>query len=178
MNRKWYLIILVALWTHAASADNYPECNTHKLAPITFSGKEIADSLSVTVTGKPCYKAFLNIQIKSNDGKFLYQYKAPLKKHLNVKWDDPSLDKAAIDFVMRLIRPDSFGLTSELPAWNSEKEYYEETYQVLKVTREYYEELLSKKWITYYHPIHSEGWKIIVFDVDKNETVEVSSGGL
>lgn len=172
------LIVLLTLCTLSVKAGDYPECDISKTVPITYSGQESDDILRVTIKGKPCYEAFLDIQIKGVGDQLLYQYHAPFKRHIAVQWDDPSLDKDADKLALRLTNPNAFSLTSKLPTWKPENEYYEENYQVLQVTREYYIGLREKKWRVYSHLTHYEGGKVIVFDINKHETIEVSNGGL
>ncbi len=159
-------------------AAEYPSCNVQKDVRVAYSEKQPTDTLSVRIKGWPCYKATLNIRITGKSGKVLYAYQEPFKSHVATQWDDNTLDEDAKALADRITHVDSFKSTKQLPEWKPADAYYEDYYQELKVEKACYEGLRKQKWRTYTHPIHYEGWKVIVFDQEKKQTVEVSSGGL
>lgn len=170
--------LFCACATQSACASDYPDCEIVEDVDVHFSRLDQPDHLTITVSGSPCYEATLTISVTTPDGELLYQYQAPFKRHTAVQWDDPSLDKDAERLVDRLLGDESFGLTSDLPVWLSEDDYYEANYQVLQIDQDYYEALRESRWVTFSHPIHYEGWKVVAFDRNKNETIVVSEGGL
>jgi hypothetical protein len=169
------ILVLIPL---IASAGDYPDCNIIKETNIFFSNDKVKDRLSIKIIGQPCYEAELIIQITDIQGKILYDYTAPFKSHIAVQWDDSELDEDAKKFAAQEIGEDNFKRTEALPVWMPEDEYYEENYQEIKVSKPYYEKLLQKHWITFTHRIHSEGWKVIVFDREQQKVILVSAGGL
>ena len=170
--------MISVLGLHSATADDYVNCSISKETQVHFSNPESLDILTVIISGAPCYEATLAITISADNGACWYHYEAPFKKHVVTHWEDPLLDEAAKQLIQRLTDQDSFGLTSELPIWLPEDEYYEDNYQTIQVEKAYYEELQNVEWITYSHPIHYEGWKVIAFDQSKQDLIEVSEGGL
>jgi hypothetical protein len=178
MTYLWGLAAISVLGLHSANADDYVNCSISEETQVHFSNLESMDILTVSVSGAPCYEATLAITISSENGARWYHYEAPFKKHVVTHWEDPLLDEAATQLVQRLTDHNSFGLTSELPIWLPDDEYYEDNYQTIRVEKTYYEELQNVEWITYSHPIHYEGWKVIAFDQSKQVLVEVSEGGL
>jgi hypothetical protein len=114
----------------------------------------------------------------SESGNVLYEYEAKFKPLVAVHWEDSSLDKDAERLADRFVDPESFGLTGELPKWLPEADYYEANYQILQISRERYEELLRKKWITYTHSVHYEGWRVVAFDPENQTSIVVSEGTL
>ncbi len=176
-----YLRVLAAIFVlgfHSACADEYPACDIAETAQVQFSSDDSADVLSVIISGKPCYEATLVITIASENGAIWYRYEERFKQHVVTRWDNPLLDEDAQRLADRLTNQESFGLTSDLPIWLPKEEYYEQNYQTLEIEQARYEGLRNAKWVTYSHPIHYEGWKVIAFDQDKQDVVEVSGGGL
>lgn len=161
-----------------AFGSEYPGCDVTKETQVNFSTSAATDRLSISISGQPCYEASLSITITAQDGRQLYSYEAPFKSHIAIQWDDPGIDADAEKFAVELFDDYRFGMTSDLPAWLPEDDYYESNYQVVQIERDYYEVLRENQWPTFSHPIHYEGWKVIAFDRGKNESVVVSEGGL
>ena len=118
------------------------------------------------------------VSISSADGSRLYEYEARFKPHVAVHWEDSSLDGDAQRLAGRFLESESFGLTSDLPRWLPEADYYEANYQIIQISKEDYEELLRKDWITYTHKVHYEGWRVVTFDPENQRSIIVSEGTL
>lgn len=161
-----------------AFAGGYPTCDVIKETHVLFSSSKIKDRLSIEIKGQPCYEADLIIRITNIHGKILYDYSAPFKPHVATQWDDPKLDEDAEKLADQVIKENNFQSSEFLSAWMPEDEYYEKNYQEIKVSKAYYEKLRQKKWITFTHPNHYEGWQVIVFDREQQKVVLVSTGGL
>jgi hypothetical protein len=174
-----FVVALLVLGASLAYGDDYPSCEVTKESQISFSSQRATDSLSITISGSPCYEGSLDISIASNDGHLLYHYEAPFSKHLIASWEDPALLADDIErFTKRVLGQDSIGSTSDLPNWLPEADYYEDNYQILQISREDYEELRLKDWITFTHPIHYEGHRVIAFDPEYRRSIIVSEGTL
>ncbi|MEM7284234.1 MAG: hypothetical protein AAF438_21730, partial [Pseudomonadota bacterium] len=74
--------------------------------------------------------------------------------------------------------PASLGITSELPPWLPNPDYYDSHYQVVQIDKEEYEMLRTKNWISYTHSVHYEGWRVVAFDPDNQRSIIVSEGTL
>ena len=118
------------------------------------------------------------VSISSAGGSRLYEYEARFKPHVAVHWEDSSLDGDAERLADRFLETESFGLTSDLPQWLPEADYYEANYQIIQISKEDYEELLLKDWITYTHKVHYEGWRVVTFDPEGRRSIIVSEGKL
>lgn len=178
MSYQRLLAVISMLGLHSASAAELPACDISETASVHFSSEESADVLAVSISGKPCYEATLVATIASENGERWYHYEARFKPHTAVHWEDPSLDKDAEQEANEFVADESFGLTSELPEWLPEAEYYDAHYQVIQISKSEYEELRQHNWVTYTHSIHYEGWRVIAFDRDEQRTIIVSEGTL
>ncbi len=161
-----------------AASNDYPDCDISREFQVSIEEKGSKDQLLITIQGSPCYEASLIVSITSEDGDRLYEYIARFKPHTPTNWEDPNLGEDAKYIAERFADPISFGLTSELPVWMPEADYYEEHYQTIQVSREEYERLRQKSWITYTHLIHYEGWRVLAFDPENQRSIVVSEGTL
>ena len=179
VNTHLLAIALFVLGTSLVHGDDYPDCEVTKESQVSFFGEDVADRLSVTISGSPCYEGSLDISITANDGRLVYHYEAPFSKHLIASWEDPSLLAERIErFTGRILGQESIGRTSDLPLWLPEADYYESNYQIIQISREDYEKLRRKEWITYTHSIHYEGWRVVAFDPENQRSIIVSEGTL
>ena len=128
------------------------------------------------IRGTPCYNASLAVFITSSKGTRLYKYEAEFKPHVAAHWQDPSLDRNAKELADRFVDPTSFSLGSSLPEWMPESDYYEANAQVIRVGRDEYEKIRIRDWITYTHPLHYEGWRIVAFDPENERAIVVAEG--
>ncbi|MDH5629578.1 MAG: hypothetical protein OEY96_05420 [Gammaproteobacteria bacterium] len=175
---KYIALLIVLPFASTSYANELPSCDIEIEKPIFISNKHAEDTLSVHIKGEPCHKADLEILIKDVNDKEIYQYRAPFKPHIAVQWDDKDLNKFAKQFAQEAFKEYRFGHTNKLPEWMPKEEYYEENYQELEVSKEYYLSILSKSWQTFSHMTHYEGWQIIAFDQNSNKFVLISKGGL
>ena len=162
----------------SSAGDDYPDCDVSRQSLVSFAGPDSKDQLAVTIQGSPCYEASLTISIASATGTRLYEYEASFKPHTAVHWEEPGLDGVAERLADRLVDPESFSLTSGLPQWLPEADYYEANYQVIQISKEQYEELRTKDWVTYTHSVHYEGWRVVAFDPENQRSIIVSEGTL
>ena len=151
-------VSLLACQSFASS--DYPNRDVSRMSQVSFEGSGTTDRLTIAIHGSPCYEASLAINISSANGTQLYKYESRFKPHVAVQWDDSRLDGDAEQLADRLVDPESFGLTSDLPPWRPDADYYEEHYQSIKISKEEYEKLRKGHWITYTHPIHYQGWRV------------------
>lgn len=162
----------------SSAGDDYPDCNIARQSQVSFAGADSDDQLAITIQGSPCYDASLSVSIASATGTQLYEYEARFKPHVAVHWEDSSLDADAERLAGRFVDPESFGRTSDLPQWMPESDYYEANYQIIQISREDYEDLRHKDWITYTHSVHYEGWRVVAFDPENQRSIIVSEGTL
>lgn len=160
------------------SGSGSPDCDITRESAVSVAGQDSKDRLIVSIKGSPCYEASLAVSVISEGGGQLYEYVARFKQHTSSHWEDPSLDEDARYVVERFVDPNAFGLTSELPLWMPEADYYEQHYQSIQISREDYDELRQKAWVTYTHPIHYEGWRVVAFDRENQRSIVVSEGTL
>jgi hypothetical protein len=174
-----FLFILTCLVACDSSiGSEYPDCSVTRESQVSFTGLDSNDRLSLTIKGSPCYEASLSVSITSDTGKVLYEYKSKFKPLVAAQWDDSDLDEDAEILADRFVDPAAFGLTNELPEWLPESDYYEANYQKIQISREDYEQLRLKRWVTYTHPIHYEGWRVVAFDPENQHSIVVSEGTL
>ena len=172
------VVTTVLLACESSVGDDYPDCDVLRRSQVSFAGPDSKDQLEITIQGRPCYEASLAVSIVSAEGSRLYEYEARFKPHVAVHWEDSSLDEGAERLADRFIEAESFGLTSDLPQWLPEMDYYEANYQIIQISKEHYEELLLKDWITYRHKVHYEGWRVVTFDPEDKRSIIVSEGTL
>jgi hypothetical protein len=139
------LIVTTFLFACESSAGgDHPDCDISRQSQVSFAGPDSEDQLVITIQGSPCYEASLAVSIESATGTRLYEYEARFKPHVAVHWEDSSLNEDAERLADRFIEPESFSLTSDLPRWLPEADYYEAHYQIIQISREDYEALLLK----------------------------------
>lgn len=179
MLRISLLVVTVFLLACESSAgDGYPDCNVSRQSLVSFAAPDSTDQLEITIQGSPCYEASLAVSIASAEGIRLYEYEARFKPLVAAHWEDSSLAGDAERLADRFVDPESFGLTSDLPKWLPEADYYEANYQSIQIGKEEYEELRLKDWITYTHSVHYEGWRVVAFDPQNKRSIIVSEGTL
>jgi hypothetical protein len=80
--------------------------------------------------------------------------------------------------VKSILAPGEQEFTSGLPAWAPENEYYELTYETIKITKERYEALRQQKLPMFRHPTHYEQWQRVIFDPSNKQAVAILDGGV
>ena len=166
------------LATESSAGGDYPDCDVSRQTQVSFAGADSKDQIAVTIQGSPCYEASLAVSITSATGTRLYEYEARFKPHVAVHWEDSSLAEDAERLADRFIEPESFGVASDLPPWLPEADYYEANYQIIQISKEQYEELRTKDWITYTHSVHYEGWRVVALDPENQRPIVISEGTL
>ena len=172
------IVTIFLLACEPSAGGDYPDCDVSRQLQVSFSGPSSVDQLAITIQGSPCYEASLEVFIASATGARLYEYEARFKPHVAVHWEDSSLDGDAERLADRFVDSESFGLTSDLPRWMPEADYYEANYQIIQISKDDYEELRRKDWITYTHSVHYEGWRVVAFDPENQRSLIVSEGTL
>ena len=167
-----------SLSCESSAGGDYPDCDVSRLSQVSFEALDADDQLTIVIQGSPCYEASLMVSISSADGSRLYEYEARFKPHVASQWDDSDLDEDAERLADQLVDPESFGLTSDLPPWLPGSEYYEENHQNIKISKQEYEELRRRDWITFTHSVHFEGWRVVAFDQESRRSIVVSEGTL
>jgi len=162
----------------ASTADvRYPTCHVHKSTDVHFRNAESKDVLEVSIGTGSCYAATLAIVIRSEFGAVLYGYVAPFKRHVVTNWADRGLDADATRFVEDVIAT-GMRTTSELPPYQDPTDFYDETNNVIQISKLEYEKLRSKRRPMLFHLTHYESWQYVVFDEATGKAVVVITGGL
>jgi hypothetical protein len=172
------VVFAILLACQSSASGDYPDCDISRQSQVSFEKPGAKDQLRVTIQGSPCYEASLAVSITSANGTRLYEYEARFKPLVASDWEDSSLDEDAERLAKRFIEPESFGVASDLPQWLPEADYYEANYQIIQISKEQYEELRTKDWITYTHSVHYEGWRVVAFDPENQRSIIVSEGTL
>ncbi|MDZ4325955.1 MAG: hypothetical protein U1A73_13220 [Pseudomonas sp.] len=160
------------------AATSLPACHETATAPLSFRSEQSRDTIEVTIRGAPCHAAMLSVRITSDAGKVLYSYDAPFKMHVAIHWEDPELPKRAAEFASRIAAQDEKETTSDLPPWQLENDYYEEHFNLIKVSKEQYEQLRSQERPIFTHPTHYEQWQSVIYEPETGLARILLEGGL
>ena len=139
-----------------------PACQHSVTRQIAFTSPQAKERLTVSIGPGACHSAQLSIVVASVQGKVLYRYLAPFKKHVAVQWNDPDLPEVARKFAddtsSRALVP-----RSELPVPKPQGEMDEGDAELM-VPAPVFKRLVSSGQPMLYHPTHYEGGQYVVFD--------------
>jgi len=167
-----------ALKSSEKMAAKYLGCDVEKTADLYFRDATEADVLRIKIKGEPCYEARLHISITTKDGKDLYQYQAPFKPHIAVHWEDIQVPKDPQAFIDLVLKGSTFKRGRDLPALESEEQFYEKYYNELPTDTGRYENLRLTEKPLFWHPTHYERWNYVVYDEKQGRGFVFMRGGL
>lgn len=171
-------IIFLAPILSFATEPDYPSCEITKERPISFSSKTPSDTLRVRISGKPCYQATLYISVFKSDGREIYKYAAPFKKHVAAHWEDSNLAQEALDFANDVLEKAQWGKSESLPVWKPENEFYEENSSTVSVSKTEYKKYRTQNIPVLWHLTFYEGWRYVVYDQKTKTSIVLLDGGL
>jgi len=164
-----YIAVLILFFPILSFAQEQA-CNAVLSKNISSHTGLLNSKVIAIVSGEPCYKAKLKIEIYAN-GALLYQYKESFKPHIAVHWEDV-IEKDAIDFLSREIEDYNFIKCSELP--EIEQSGYLPYYGNLLVSEQQYKSYKNSNCAAYIHTFKQyEGNRIVVFPKNKEQAVVV-----
>ena len=175
-----YLVraLALALVATAASAQTSsgPHCRHSASRQLAFAGPSTKDRLTVSIGPGPCHSAKLSFVITSEQGRVLYRYVAPLKRHLVTGWDDPALVADAREFVQNAVA--QAVVARENFAEPRPQGKGEEGESELTVPAAAFKRLMASRQPLIYHLTYYEGGQYVAFDPATRSAKVVAKWGV
>ena len=168
------VLLLVALATHAdqhhrlESACDYSETRSGR-----FSSKDSLDTLSVRVSGDPCFAGVLRVVIRSSTSAVLYDYSTPVAGLTAPPATDALLHEDVRRWVEGTVSR-AFSTTSDSLAPFDEISWRE----TALVPEEEYEAIRRRALPILSHPAGEEGWRVVVADPRDGSITPVLGGSM
>ncbi len=170
------LIVLVPV-TCFAQPTAAPSCEYSLEKKISFRSANASDLVKVAIGPGACHSAQLTISVRTKEGKTLYRYQAPFKKHTAVSWEDADLPKVAKKFVEDTAN-DAIVSDAEMPVPVTRDALTEENHFLLVVSRTTYDRLRRTRQPVFYHATYYEGGVFLIFDPNTKRVARVIEWGL
>ncbi len=173
------IYLVVFMQSDALGADKNSACNAIRTLAVNFSNNKVKDTLKLVISGKTCKKAVLSLEIRSNNDKLIYQYKATFWEHLEAEdYSNKSATYMLKQVMGAFLYKPSFYSSKELKKWDPNNKHYIDRHDKARIKRDYYTKIRASNYNVYSHPAKGPGWKAITFDQQRKITVTILTGSL
>ena len=167
-------LLVPFLISTATTGDEYASlCDYSETRHGHFSSPNADDTLSVSVSGNPCYDGRFRVAIRNSNDQLLYEYETTIRS-LTAPLDS---DEALQDFARSLIKSTidrAFShSSSSLPDHNAVP-----SREAVVVSQLLYESIRERALPIFSHPAAEESWHVVVYDPESAAAIVILTGAL